>query len=87
MICSCCGRKKKIFESFENIGDGGDICVDCSDIMYRIHDAYEEKDKKEYESRVNSIYEYIELKKASEKFSKWFKEDFMQRNMLQEENE
>ena len=50
MRCSCCGRKKKMFESFENIGKGGYICVDCSDILYRIHDAVTEKQKEEYEA-------------------------------------
>ncbi len=85
MKCACCGRKKKLFESFENLGIGGDVCVDCSDIMYRIHDAYTEKNKEEYDLRVKSIKEYIDKKKASEKFAKWFAEDFMKRNSLPEE--
>lgn len=47
MKCACCGRKKKLFESFENLGKGGEVCEDCSDIMYRIHDAVTEQQKEE----------------------------------------
>ena len=84
MKCACCGRKKKLFESFENIGAGGDVCVDCSDIMYRIHDAFTSQNKEEYDLRVNSINELINKKKSTEGFIKWFKDDFMKRNMLSE---
>lgn len=43
MKCSCCGRKKKLMDSFENLGGRVDVCVDCSDLLYRIHDAVSEK--------------------------------------------
>ena len=82
MKCACCGRKKKLFESFEDIGAGGSVCVDCSDIMYRIHDAFTEKNKAEYDLRVDSIKEYIKKKKASDDFAKWFSDDFLKRNTL-----
>ena len=81
MTCTCCGRKKKILESFENIGSGGDICVDCSDILYRIHDAYTEENRDEYDRNVESVLKFKE-KKSSAEFTKWFEQDFMKRNKL-----
>ena len=82
MQCACCGRKKKLFESFENLGKGGDVCSDCSDIMYRIHDAVTEEQKEEYASLVKAVNTYIELKKASVDFAEWFKADFMKRHVF-----
>lgn len=80
MRCTCCGRKKKLFESFENLGKGGAVCVDCSDIMYRIHDAFIEKQKEEYDLQVKAVNNYIQQRKASVDFVKWFEDDFMKRN-------
>lgn len=80
MRCACCGRKKKLFESFENLGKGGAVCVDCSDIMYRIHDALIEKQKEEYDLQVKAVNNYIQQRKASVDFVKWFEDDFMKRN-------
>lgn len=83
MKCSCCGRKKKLMESFENLGEGGDVCVDCSDLLYRIHDAVSEKQKEVYYKSVKSINEYIDKKKASEEFEKWFKDNYLKRNIFE----
>ncbi|MBD5401201.1 hypothetical protein HDR58_00140 [bacterium] len=80
MRCACCGRKKKVFESFENLGEGGEVCVDCSDIMYRIHDAVAEERKEEYDLQVKAVKIYLEQKKASADFTRWFEDDFMKRN-------
>lgn len=81
MRCSCCGRMKKPFESFESLGKGKSVCVDCSDLLYRIHDAVTEKQRDEYDKRVRSVTDYISAKKASEEFRIWFQEDFLQRNI------
>lgn len=84
MKCACCGRKKKLLESFENLGRGGEVCEDCSDIMYRIHDAVTEQKEEEYDLRVKSVSKYIDEKKASAAFAKWFVDDFMKRNIFTE---
>lgn len=86
MKCSCCGRKKKMFESFEDIGQGGNICVDCSDILYRIHDAVTENQKEEYEAKVYSVKDYIKAKKSTNEFESWFYDDFIKRNTFIEKN-
>lgn len=80
--CSCCGRKKKFFESFEDIGKGGEVCVECSDILYRINDAKREKDVETYNRNIDAISGYIDNKKASEGFISWFKGDFIKRNAI-----
>ncbi len=82
MKCACCGRKKKLFESFENLGKGGEVCEDCSDIMYRIHDAVTEQQKEEYNLHVESVNAYIEKKKSTADFADWFRNDFMKRNIF-----
>ena len=82
MKCSCCGRKKKLFESFENIGKGGNVCVDCSDILYRIHDAVSEKQMEEYQLRIEEVNGYIKKNKNSETFKVWFENDFIKRNQI-----
>ncbi len=80
--CSCCGRKKKFFESFEDIGKGGAVCVECSDILYRINDAKREKDVEEYNKKIDEVKGYIDNEKSSEGFINWFKGDFMKRNSI-----
>lgn len=80
--CSCCGRKKKFFESFEDIGKGGAVCVECSDILYRINDAKREKDVEEYNKNIDVVNGYIDNKKASEGFISWYKGDFIKRNTI-----
>lgn len=80
MKCSCCGRKRKIMESFENIGKGGSVCAECSDILYRIHDAVTEKDKMTYDEKVNLIKANRNENKSTNEFEKWFMDDFLKRN-------
>ena len=80
--CSCCGRKKKFFESFEDIGKGGAVCVECSDILYRINDAKREKDVEEYNKKIDEVKGYIDNEKSSESFINWFKGDFIKRNTI-----
>lgn len=79
MKCSCCGRKKKIMESFEDLGKGGSVCVDCSDILYRINDAIALREKSIYEEKINLIKSYTKISKTTTAFEKWFTEDFLQR--------
>lgn len=41
MRCSCCGKKRNFFESYERIIDSGNefnLCVDCCKPVYKIRD-------------------------------------------------
>ena len=48
--------------------------------MYRIHDAVAEERKEEYDLQVKAVKIYLEQKKASADFTRWFEDDFMKRN-------
>jgi hypothetical protein len=82
MRCSCCGKRKRLLGVFENLGKGGDVCLECSDILYRIQYAFTEKNKEEYDRYVHEIEGKDE--KASADFKNWFKNDFMKRNAFRE---
>ena len=41
MVCDCCGRNKKLFESFATVRSGQiqmNFCVDCNDLAYKVRD-------------------------------------------------
>ena len=67
-------------ESFEDIGKGGSICAECSDILYRINDAVTQKDKKTYDEKVKLIKSNIKDNKLRPEFEKWFTDDFLKKN-------
>lgn len=85
MKCACCGRNRKLFESFEELAEGTAVCADCSDYMYRIYDAVTEKNEEDYELQVRAIYALIEAHKSSAAFAEWFQNDFMKRNPFPQE--
>lgn len=86
MKCSCCGRRKKIMESFEDLGKGGSVCVECSDILYRICDAVAKKEKSIYDEKVDQIKSYAKENRAAAEFKTWFAEDFLRRNRFPSES-
>lgn len=69
MKCACCGRKKKIFESFEELETDVDICVECSKILYKYQDAVKEKNDDESKALLTELSK----KKSDKKFDEWFK--------------
>jgi len=68
MKCVCCGRKKKLLESFEELDKDINICVDCSKILYKYQDAVREKNTDES----SKLLAEIKIKKSEEKFIEWF---------------
>ena len=68
MKCSCCGKKKKLFESFEDLDKDICICVNCSKILYKYQDAIKDKDFEQ----AKEILKEIDLKKGEKKFTEWF---------------
>lgn len=64
MVCDCCLKKKKLFESFAAVQtDQGimNLCVDCNDLAYKIRDDANEKRREEYDKHI------IELEKRAKK--------------------
>lgn len=72
MVCECCGRKKRLFESFAKIKSGEfeiNLCVECNDLMYKIRDAYEADDENSAKTHIAKIEKHRQ--KSSKAFKKW----------------
>ena len=79
MKCACCGKRKGIFESYEELDKKMSICVNCSKLLYKYQDAKKEGNNED----ATKIIEEIERKKSTKAFQKWLKE-FMSRFSLDE---
>ena len=56
MICDCCGRKKKLFESFAAVKYNQiqmNFCVDCNNIAYKVRDDANERNTENYAKHIN----------------------------------
>lgn len=72
MVCDCCGRRKKFFESFAPVKNGEDqmsFCVNCNDIAYKVRDAANENDENQYKELKEEWDK--RAKKPSARFVKW----------------
>ena len=73
MKCDCCGRKKKLLETFASVDNGNKkltLCVDCNDLLYKLRDAADEGTANEFQSIQQSLTSRMEGK-ASEDFQAW----------------
>lgn len=80
MVCDCCGRKKKLFESFAVImTDEGKInlCVGCNDLAYKIRDDANDGNKEYFIEHLKQLEE--RGKKARPIFMDW-KKKFIEDN-------
>ena len=68
MKCACCGKKKKLLESFEELEKDINICVECSKILYKYQDAVKEKNAEE----ADKLLDEIKGKKSEKSFVEWF---------------
>ena len=74
MVCDCCHKKKKLFESYAAIQtDGGvmNLCVDCNDLAYKLRDDANEKNREAYEKHLKALGKWE--KSPNEIFVKWKK--------------
>lgn len=72
MKCDCCGRKKKLFESFAEVKDGKTVlhlCVDCNDLFYKLRDAANADDKPVFDSVLADLEN--RMKKSSAALKDW----------------
>lgn len=67
MNCSCCGKRKGLFESYEELDEKVFICVNCSKKLYKYKDFVNEKNDVESKIMLNEI----KNKKMSPEFVKW----------------
>lgn len=71
MNCSCCGRRKKLFESFEAISPRIDVCVECSTLLYKLRDYNAVNNEKEKENCMELITKR-KNNKSTKEFEEWF---------------
>lgn len=69
MKCSCCGRTKKLFESFEELDATVSVCVECSKKLYKYQDSKHDKNEEE----ATMILKKIKGGHNSPEFTKWLK--------------
>ena len=75
MVCDCCGRKKKLFESFAAVKfkkTQMNFCVDCNDLAYKVRDDANKQNKDAYEKHLKEWKK--RAKKSSETFLLWQQE-------------
>lgn len=78
MKCECCGRNKKIFESFESVRYKKltiHICVSCSQILYKLRGA----DNSDMKAKEQLLKELAEKSKAATPNFEIWKENFLQK--------
>lgn len=72
MVCDCCNKRKKLFESYAVVqAQGGiiNLCAECNDLAYKIRDDANAGDKAQFEEHLQAIEK--RGKKAKAKFMKW----------------
>ena len=75
MVCDCCGRKKKLFESFAAVKykqTQMNFCVDCNDLAYKVRDDVNEQNNDNYEKHLKEWQQ--RAKKPSDIFLAWQQE-------------
>lgn len=75
MVCDCCGRKKKLFESFAAVQYKKvqmNFCSDCNDLAYKVRDDANDRNKGEYEKHLKEWG--MRSQKSSDLFLEWQKE-------------
>ncbi len=78
MNCSCCGKKKRFFETFSEVDNGTyhfSVCKYCGDILYAIKGA----NKENAEGAVSELKTLIErrMKKGgNSEFQNWYDEEY-----------
>lgn len=71
MKCDCCGRRKKLFESYEKVASRVDLCVDCSTLHYKLRD-YKNENNTEKCSEIMKAIKKKSAKKSTKEYEKWF---------------
>lgn len=72
MLCDCCRKRKKLFESYALIPTNkGSIhlCVECNDLLYKLRDASHDNNLKEYRELKKKLL--AKHKKSSAAFVQW----------------
>ncbi len=72
MVCDCCKRKKRIFESYAFIKTNDKplhLCVNCNDLLYKLRDASDGKNIQDFSDLIAQLNAKEE--KSSSAFNVW----------------
>lgn len=75
MRCSCCGKRKKPFESFEKITQKVVVCVQCSTLLYKLKDSLADKNN-ELAEQIKEKIKQVANSTASSDFNSWFNDKY-----------
>ena len=73
MKCDCCGKRKRLFESYEELSfekSKMHLCVGCSKELYKMRDFYNDNNVKEYTICKGKVDK--KSQKCTPVFSKWY---------------
>lgn len=88
MICDCCGKKKKRFESYAELRYQDSIlnlCVDCNDLAYKVRDDAHDNNKVLFEKHLTEWEK--RAKKKSKLFAKWQVDYIEKQKQVMKQNE
>lgn len=75
MKCDCCGRKKRLFESFATVQTKKgrlNFCIGCNDLAYKVRDDANELNREQYAIHMEEWKK--RTKNPSKAFTDWQQE-------------
>ena len=76
MRCSCCCKKKGLFESFEEVSVENtllNLCTDCATLLYGIRTASAENDHRAVDDMKDQLQKRMKKATPSDAFLQWYK--------------
>lgn len=77
MKCSCCGKKKGFFESFEKVETTSfrlDLCTDCATLLYGMRTAKQENEQTAMNDMKTKLQKRMERGASTAQFLGWYGE-------------
>ena len=77
MKCDCCGRRRRLFESFSSVNAGDSqmrLCGNCTNLLYKLRDYARDDSWEEYNLTKSELDQHATNKKCNPIFKSWYKE-------------
>ncbi len=75
MKCDCCGRKKRLFESFDVVNKADSpmyVCAECAALVYAVRGAIQESASEPEADLLNDLKKRQRKGKGNPSFMTWF---------------
>ena len=82
MKCDCCGRRRRLFESYSSVKTEGKqihLCVICTNLLYKMRDFASDYEWKEYAKVQQELEE--NKKSFTQLFDRWYKEHILAKHL------